>query len=115
MGKVGIIKEKASANQQITGLLFNKEILPEFAYYWFVKNYSDIRGLTPATTLPILNQKKIKELIFHYPSIKEQQKIVSYLDSLKEKINILRQEQISSEAEINALMPSVLSKAFSGQ
>jgi len=115
LGKVGILKNEASSNQQITGIRFKKDILPEFAYYWFKANYSEIRGLCPATTLPILNQEKIKKLIFSYPkSTTEQKKIIDHLNLIESKKEEIQQEKKKKNLIFSALMPSVLAKAFNG-
>ncbi|HNU96478.1 MAG TPA: restriction endonuclease subunit S [Candidatus Magasanikbacteria bacterium] len=116
LGKVGVLKKEASSNQQITGIRFKKDILPEFAYYWFKANYSEIRGLCPATTLPILNQEKIKKLTFAYPkSIAEQQEIVDHLNLIENKKEELKQEKRKKHLMFSAFMPSVLAKAFNGE
>ncbi len=116
LGKVGILKKEASSNQQITAIQFKKKILPEFAYYWFKTNYSAIRRLCPATTLPILNQEKIKNLDFLFPStIKEQQKIIDHLNLIETKKQQISDEQKQQTMIVNAFMPSVLSKAFAGE
>ena len=116
LGKVGVLKNEASSNQQITGIRFKKNILPEFAYYWFKANYSEIRGLCPATTLPILNQEKIKKLIFSYPkSIAEQKQIIDHLNLIENKKEEIKQEKKKKYSIFSALMPSVLSKAFNGE
>lgn len=116
LGKVGILKNEATSNQQITGIRFKKNILPEFVYYWFKANYSAIRGLCPATTLPILNQDKIKKLVFSFPeSITEQQKIIDHLNLIENKKEEIKKERSKQFLITTALMPSVLAKAFNGE
>ena len=116
LGKVGILKSEATSNQQITGIRFKRSILPEFAYYWFKANYSAIRGLCPATTLPILNQDKIKKLVFSYPeSITEQQKIIDHMDLIENKKEEIKKERSKQFLITTALMPSVLARAFNGE
>ncbi len=116
LGKVGILKNEATSNQQITGIRFKKSILPKFAYYWFKANYSAIRGLCPATTLPIFNQDKIKKLVFSFPEpITEQQKIIDHMDLIENKKEEIRKERSKQFLITTALMPSVLSKAFNGE
>jgi len=116
LGKVGILKNEATSNQQITGIRFKKNILPEFAYYWFKANYSAIRGLCPATTLPILNQDKIKKLVFSFPdSITEQQKVIDHLNLIENKKEEIKKERSKQFLITTALMPSVLARAFNGE
>ena len=116
LGKVGILKNEATSNQQITGIRFKENILPEFAYYWFKANYSTIRGLCPATTLPILNQDKIKKLVFSFPnSITEQQKVIDHLNLIENKKEEIKTERSKQFLITTALMPSVLARAFNGE
>lgn len=43
------------------------------------------------------------------------QRIVTYLDGLQGKVNALRELQAQSQEELDALLPSVLEKAFKGE
>ena len=41
--------------------------------------------------------------------------MVAYLDSLRERVNELRRLQSESQVELDALLPSVLDRAFKGE
>lgn len=45
----------------------------------------------------------------------EQRRIVAYLDGLQGKVNALRGLQVKTQEELDALLPSVLDKAFRGE
>jgi len=45
----------------------------------------------------------------------EQRRIVAYLDGLQAKVNGLRELQSETQEELDALLPSVLDKAFKGE
>jgi type I restriction enzyme, S subunit len=49
------------------------------------------------------------------PSHSEQQLIVAYLDDLQAKVDSLKQLQTETAAELDALLPSVLDRAFKGK
>jgi len=49
------------------------------------------------------------------PGLEEQRRIVSYLDGLETQLNALKQLQAETAAELDALLPSVLDKAFNGE
>jgi type I restriction enzyme S subunit len=49
------------------------------------------------------------------PPLSEQHSIVTYLDSLQAKVNTLKALQAETAAELDALLPSVLDKAFKGE
>ena len=48
-------------------------------------------------------------------SLDEQRRIVAYLDGLQAKINALRELQLQTQEELDALLPSVLDRAFKGE
>lgn len=47
--------------------------------------------------------------------INEQSHIVAYLDGLLAKVNAVRELQAQSQEELDALLPSVLDRAFEGE
>jgi type I restriction enzyme S subunit len=49
------------------------------------------------------------------PPVPEQRRIVAYLDRLQKQTNTLKDLQAETAAELEALMPSVLDKAFRGE
>jgi type I restriction enzyme S subunit len=49
------------------------------------------------------------------PPIAEQRRIVAELDALQAEMNGLRRLQAKTAAELNALLPSILDKAFKGE
>jgi type I restriction enzyme, S subunit len=63
-------------------------------------------------TVPL---RGIRQLRFPLPAIEIQRETVSYLDGLQAKIDSLKKLQSETAAELDALMPSFLSKAFRGE
>lgn len=49
-----------------------------------------------------------------YPSLQEQHRIVAELDALQMQVDALKKLQVETAAELDALLPSVLDKAFKG-
>jgi len=79
IGRIGILSDNSSSNQQITGVLTNDQLLPEFAYLYLAshrENFTDSDVLK--TTLPIINQKKIRSIPIKVPSIELQKAVVKY-------------------------------------
>jgi type I restriction enzyme S subunit len=65
-------------------------------------------------------QQRVPESFFFQkqiavPPLDEQQQIIKYLDNLQLKINSLKKLQAETEKELNALLPSILDKAFKGE
>ncbi len=65
--------------------------------------------------MPKLNQKQLFVYKLRYPSRLEQKEFVSYLDRLQVKVDALKQAQAETAAELDALLPSLLDRAFSGE
>lgn len=115
LGKVGLTTETCSSNQQITGIKFIPEVNAEFGFWWLRSRYHELRNAAPEATLPILNQKRLGAISFSYPPLDEQRRIVAYLDGLQAQVDRLKALQAQTAAELEALLPSVLDKAFEGE
>lgn len=88
---------------------------PEFLY-WSVE-YSKHIALLEATqtTQPNINLKHLEKLRIASPPLSEQRRVVTYLQQLQTKVDLLKGHQEETSKELDALMPSILSKAFSGE
>jgi type I restriction enzyme, S subunit len=58
---------------------------------------------------------KLARIEFYLPPINDQRQIVAYLDSLQAKVDELKKLQAETQAELDALLPSILDKAFKGE
>lgn len=65
--------------------------------------------------MPHISHKDIEQIPFAAPPAKEQRRIVAYLDSLQTKVDDLKKLQAETAAELAALLPSILDKAFKGE
>jgi type I restriction enzyme S subunit len=89
IGKVGLITEKASANQQINCVTCSKVVDPLFIAYSLKIYESEIIKFANFSTLPIFNQSNTGGLIISIPPRKEQTSIANYLDKKMVKIDRL--------------------------
>jgi type I restriction enzyme, S subunit len=62
-----------------------------------------------------VNSQKLRALPLRLPDLNEQRRIVAYLDGLQAKVDDLRRLQAETQKELDALMPSMLAKAFAGE
>jgi type I restriction enzyme R subunit len=85
------------------------------------KEYAEILGLKFAYST---NGKSIVEHDYltgmdtdldSFPPPDEQRRIVVYLDELQSKVNALKCFQVKTAAELDAMLPAVLDKAFKGE
>jgi type I restriction enzyme S subunit len=73
----------------------------------------DLKGR--GTALKNVNSSKIKSVQIPVFPLPEQRRIVAYLDNLQAKVDALKRLQDETAAELDALLPSVLDKAFKGE
>lgn len=62
-----------------------------------------------------VNSTKLKALPISLSSLHEQRRIVAELDGLQARVDALKRLQAETAAELDALLPSVLAKAFRGE
>jgi type I restriction enzyme, S subunit len=64
---------------------------------------------------PTVPLKGIRNFNIPLPSLVEQRRIVAYLDGLQAQVEALKAMQAATAAELDALLPSVLDRAFRGE
>ncbi|MDD2736660.1 MAG: restriction endonuclease subunit S [Desulfuromonadaceae bacterium] len=96
----------------------NRKIV-ESRYVWHMLNsqtvFEKTWSSTTGTAQPTVPLRAIRELPLPLPTISEQRHIVSYLDDLLAKIFELKHLQAETAAELDAMLPSILDKAFKGE
>ena len=98
--------------------LDNDTIVPRFfVAMWNSKPMRDHIEMTAKTTSGIwkINQSHMASFSVPLPPVSEQLRIVAYLDDLQSKIDSLKRLQSETAAELDALLPSVLDRAFKGK
>ena len=94
------------------------KILPEFLVYWLNSpdglNQSRGQTLGKGHSQGNLNLKLLRKFSLPLPPIPEQNRIVAFLDNLHSQVNVLKRLQTETAAELEAMLPSILAKAFQG-
>ena len=72
--------------------------------------FGQVRG----ATRPGFNTTLLGNVELPLPALTEQRRIVAYLDDLQAKVDALKRLQAETSVELDALLPSVLDKAFKG-
>jgi type I restriction enzyme S subunit len=67
------------------------------------------------TNLASINQRQLKAFPVYQPPLAEQRRVVAYLDNLQANVDSLKALQAQTQAELDALQPSILDKAFKGE
>ena len=87
----------------------------EFIYHYLGFLRTRLEKIAPQSAQKNINLKILSSLPIPSLSHGEQRRIVAYLDGLQAKIDSLKQLQAKTQAEIDALLPSILDKAFKGE
>ena len=95
-----------------------ERIMPEFLVHWL--NSPD--GLLQSRKQTLgkghsqgnLNLKLLRGFDVPLPSLAEQHRIVTKLDTVQSRVDMLKKLQAETAAELDALLPSILDKAFKG-
>lgn len=111
------LKEPAVFASYLIRLTPKDGLTPEFLYYFFQSpNYwNQIGEQAAGGAQPNVNGTKLANLKLFLPPLSEQQKIVTKLYKLSEKIRTLRELQISQLADLKRLEKSYLREAFNGE
>ena len=73
--------------------------------------FSQVEG----SAQPSLNAGKILGTSLPLPPLSEQRRIVAGLDALQAEVDALKRLQAETAAELDALLPAILDRAFKGE
>lgn len=77
--------------------------------------YRKAWSLTTGSAQPTVPLRAIRALEIPIPPIQEQRQVVTYLDDLYGRVDALKRLQTGTSAELDALLPAILDKAFRGE
>ena len=113
LGKFALSTENVITNQQINSIVFNNEVINyKYGYYYGFMFEKLLNCVANEAVVKIVNKTIYSNLNIPLPPLSEQQRIVSKLDLLFEKIDksiALHQKNMD---EANAFMGSVLNDVF---
>jgi type I restriction enzyme S subunit len=75
----------------------------------------NILSKATATTVSGIASKRLKEVHVPVPPLPEQRRVVAELDAVQAEADALKRLQAETAAELGALLPSILDKAFKGE
>ena len=109
--------ETANVNQHVSITRPLPILNNRFLMYWLSQPLMQeaINDQQKGATRQALTKGQIEAFEIPLPSISEQLKIVDYLDSFQAKVDSLKQLQGQTRGELDALLPSILDKAFRGE
>lgn len=95
----------------------NHEALePRYLFHFMRSEYfqGQLKFIMKQTTRNQVSVLKQVNLWVCFPPLSEQREIVAYLDDFERRMNALRSQQVETSNELDALMPSILDRAFRG-
>ena len=126
--RMGTVGRCCVAPAEAKGWIFNYHIIrvaldksqvdPRYIH-WTIRASSEvekylsekIRGATRAG----VNSSIVGSLPCRVPPLPEQHRIVAYLDNLQAKVDEMKRAREEARAELDALLPAILDKAFKGE
>lgn len=94
------------------------QIVPRFLLHQLLSpliQEDQIRPLCKGSASPHLNIGVLRRFIIRVPSLSEQRRIAAELDALQREVDTLGRMQAETAAELDALVPAVLDRAFKGE
>lgn len=116
VGKTNIAPNFETAiGRQIMAIRPSKKFITDYVYYFARHSFQSIKDAATATTVPGVKKEDIEGILIPDWDLQEQHRIVAHLDNLQQKVDELRRLQTATQKELDALMPSILAKAFAGE
>ena len=116
IGATGILTFDSCFPDSIVGLTARENVaLPKFVYWALEDVKREALAEATQTTQPNINLRILNKLMIPIPPLPEQQHVVDHLEYLQAQVDELTALQESTQAELEALLPSVLDRAFKGE
>ncbi len=110
IGLNGILLEDSAFNQQINGIKPYSNYDGEFIYYVIERNVKKLQRLAGTTAVPMINKNDFSHFCFAFPSLPEQQKIASFLESVDTKIQLLERKVTLLQSYKKGIMQKLFSQ-----
>jgi type I restriction enzyme S subunit len=123
VGRAAVYEGKP-AKCAMPDLLIRVRVKPDVADAHFISTFfqtTEARDYIAAqisgtsSTMPKISQSKLGTLPVPIPSLPEQRRIVAELDALQAEVGPLKRLQAETAADLDALLPAVLDRAFKGE
>lgn len=102
--------------QRVGRVVFRDRSLdPDYFYCW-LRSPLFVSAIDPGRSngVPHISPSDIERIGFTLPPLAEQRRIVEYLDGLQARVEAVKRLQAETAAELGALLPAVLARAFRG-
>lgn len=114
IGATGILDFDCCVPDSIVGVTPHAGTDSVFLYHYLGFVRSHLESIAPQNAQKNINLQILAPLPAPKMPLPEQRRIVEYLDGLQAKVDAVKALQAQTAAELDALLPSILQKAFSG-
>ena len=115
IGAVGILDFDCCVPDSIVGVTPKPGNDSEFLYHYLKYLRSHLEEIAPHSAQKNINLGILTKIPFPDRSLPEQRRIVAELDALQAEVDGLKRLQAETSAELDALLPAVLDRAFKGE
>lgn len=115
LGMVSIADVEMVVNQQLHTFQCSEVINNKFLMYALYVKKDYMYSIANITTVAYMNKSKCNSIPIPVVPLNIQQKTVTYLDKISQKIKILKRVQNDEMKSLKALKASILDKAFRGE
>ena len=115
IGKCGFLLQEGTTNQQINSIISKLE--PLLIYYYACSDIfqKELSSKASATTIAIVNKRKMEQCLFPLPPLSEQHRIVARIEELFAKLDEAK-ENLQEEIDgFETRKAAILHKAFTGE
>lgn len=106
-----------NVSREIAVIPLTEEVLPSFAMFMLAapSSQAKMHGNVRGTSYVGINLKDVRAIQMPVPPISIQEEIVAELNGLKAKADAMQSLQSETAAELDAMLPAILDKAFKGE
>lgn len=115
LGKVAYSPYESTSNQQINGVVPAKDMDGLYIMYALHASRAVLAAEAAASTLPILNQSRLKDIAIAAPDVTEQRRIARYLTDVSAEIAALRADIQSAIELVKERRTSLITAACTGK
>ena len=116
IGAIGILGFDCCVPDSIVAVMPDEtKATSEFLYYFLAYTRSHLEEIAPQSAQKNINLRILRPLPISLPPVDGQRHIVAYLDGVQAQVDELTALQDATQAELEALLPSVLDRAFRGE
>jgi len=112
-GQVAILDIEAGNNQNAAAIRVSEtDVVPEYVYYFFEKEYEATRRRGSGGNQPALNKARVQSVLFPIPPVAEQTRIVTELEYRFTLIRGIETQLDANLQRAERMRQSLLSSAF---